>query len=458
MGDAVLRSFACAVAGTLAWLLCEPWFPKQFSGEVALRSDPRWAAVEQAMFLLLGALIGATAGLIHGWRKGGRRNLLLSGALGLVFGAVGGGFGHVVGGAFFTAASIAFGLNNPIARVAGFVPMGMAIGAAVGASALTVRSTVSGAIGGLLAGFAGGALFDPVAQVFGTLLMPANMVAAQPGQQIEVGAPGRAVASFGLGLLIGLFTALVDRATRRAWIRLVLGRNEGKEWPVDAAQTLIGRDERAHVPLFGDPTLPPLAAVIARQGAQYVLHDPGTPMGVGHNGVRVPQAVLGHGDTIQVGGFNLQFFLRAGAARAAAEGRARAQPVGGGAPAYGPPAGVSQAPQPAYPMPGPAPHGMAPAPAVAVGQVLVALSGPLTGQRFVVSGSLELGREAAGVPLGFDSQASRRHAVVAQTPAGLQVTDLGSTNGTFVNGQRVPMSPLRPGDSLTIGSTSFRIE
>jgi pSer/pThr/pTyr-binding forkhead associated (FHA) protein len=63
-----------------------------------------------------------------------------------------------------------------------------------------------------------------------------------------------------------------------------------------------------------------------------------------------------------------------------------------------------------------------------------------------------------GIPLGFDPQASRRHAAFTLGPSGLQVQDLGSTNGTFVNGSRVQSAPLHRGDTVTIGNNSFRVE
>ncbi|MCW5936478.1 MAG: FHA domain-containing protein [Fimbriimonadaceae bacterium] len=465
MGSVVVRAFACALAGTLAWIICEPFFPRVFSGFGAMQVDARWAAVEQILFLLLGALVGGTSGVLHGAARGGRRNILVSGALGLVFGAVGGGLGKIIGGAVFAAVVMGTGGPGPIARVAAFVPMALAIGAAVGASQMSVRSLFSGAIGGAIAGFITGMVFDPLAAALASVTMLGNMGSVAAGQQVETGAPGRAAMAFGLGLFIGLFTALVDRVTRRAWLRLVVGRNEGREWPIDAGQTLIGRDERAHVPLFGDAQIPALAAVIQRQGQTYMLVDPNSPIGVGHNGIRVPQALLRHGDTIQVGSLNLQFLMRAGSAQAAAEGRAKAHAISHGQFAAGPapaqPAPWS-APQQQPHQASPSPTAHMPQPGVATvapaAFSLVAVSGPLTGQRVPVAGSLEIGREAAGLALGFDSQASRRHATVTPTQAGLIVTDLGSTNGTFVNGQRVTSAQARPGDTILIGSTQFRVE
>jgi pSer/pThr/pTyr-binding forkhead associated (FHA) protein len=93
-----------------------------------------------------------------------------------------------------------------------------------------------------------------------------------------------------------------------------------------------------------------------------------------------------------------------------------------------------------------------------VGFALVAIDGPLLGQRFAVNGSIEVGRECPAIPMSFDAGASRRHAVLQPGVGGLAVTDLGSTNGTFLNGQRVSQATAGPGDMLKLGSTTFRVE
>jgi pSer/pThr/pTyr-binding forkhead associated (FHA) protein len=46
---------------------------------------------------------------------------------------------------------------------------------------------------------------------------------------------------------------------------------------------------------------------------------------------------------------------------------------------------------------------------------------------------------------------SRVHCRVAAGASGLEVIDLDSTNGTYVNGQRVDRAPLRDGDRLGVG-------
>ena len=52
---------------------------------------------------------------------------------------------------------------------------------------------------------------------------------------------------------------------------------------------------------------------------------------------------------------------------------------------------------------------------------------------------------------------SRVHCRLLATQTELTVEDLGSTNGTFVNGDRVSESPLQSGDRLMIGRIEFEV-
>jgi pSer/pThr/pTyr-binding forkhead associated (FHA) protein len=61
------------------------------------------------------------------------------------------------------------------------------------------------------------------------------------------------------------------------------------------------------------------------------------------------------------------------------------------------------------------------------------------------------------IPLG-DPQVSRRHAEVRRDAEGFAVFDLGSTNGTVVNGSPVRERRLSDGDELRIGSATIRFE
>jgi hypothetical protein len=74
------------------------------------------------------------------------------------------------------------------------------------------------------------------------------------------------------------------------------------------------------------------------------------------------------------------------------------------------------------------------------------------------NGSVSIGRSAGSdIVVKSDDYASGRHAQLSRHGGLLYVEDLGSTNGTFVNGSKaVGATPLRDGDTVKIGSTTFR--
>jgi class 3 adenylate cyclase len=70
---------------------------------------------------------------------------------------------------------------------------------------------------------------------------------------------------------------------------------------------------------------------------------------------------------------------------------------------------------------------------------------------------LELGRDCDGLLLA-DDEVSRRHALFTGDADGVSVADLGSTNGTFVDGVRVEgHRRLEPGSVVRLGSTEVRV-
>jgi pSer/pThr/pTyr-binding forkhead associated (FHA) protein len=54
-----------------------------------------------------------------------------------------------------------------------------------------------------------------------------------------------------------------------------------------------------------------------------------------------------------------------------------------------------------------------------------------------------------------DTTVSRRHATITRKPDGFELADLGSTNGTFVNGQPVRRITLTDGTRVTLGRTTL---
>jgi pSer/pThr/pTyr-binding forkhead associated (FHA) protein len=57
-----------------------------------------------------------------------------------------------------------------------------------------------------------------------------------------------------------------------------------------------------------------------------------------------------------------------------------------------------------------------------------------------------------------DANVSRRHAELRQEGTAYWIVDLGSTNGTEVNGKRVKRAKLREGDTITLGSTQITFD
>jgi class 3 adenylate cyclase len=80
------------------------------------------------------------------------------------------------------------------------------------------------------------------------------------------------------------------------------------------------------------------------------------------------------------------------------------------------------------------------------------------GSRVPVTSRCTLGRHPDNTIVVDDHKASRHHALVRLTADGTLLQDLGSTNGTFVNGERVGDRVLLPGDVVVVGRTALRYE
>jgi pSer/pThr/pTyr-binding forkhead associated (FHA) protein len=71
---------------------------------------------------------------------------------------------------------------------------------------------------------------------------------------------------------------------------------------------------------------------------------------------------------------------------------------------------------------------------------------------------LRIGRDVSSGLRLSDSSASRVHAELRRNGESWTLRDLGSMNGTFVNGRRVMGAVVvRPGDQVTFGRMSFRL-
>ena len=89
------------------------------------------------------------------------------------------------------------------------------------------------------------------------------------------------------------------------------------------------------------------------------------------------------------------------------------------------------------------------------------LAGPYTGREFTFDqhDTFLIGRaDTAHLYLPEDRFFSRHHCLLEIAPPRCFLRDLGSTNGTFVNGQKVPEAFLNSGDRIQGGQTVLEVE
>ena len=94
-------------------------------------------------------------------------------------------------------------------------------------------------------------------------------------------------------------------------------------------------------------------------------------------------------------------------------------------------------------------------------EFLKVIEGLASGTEIEIDEVLVIGRSAEGHgSLGGDAEISREHARVTRSGSGeLLIEDLGSTNGTSVNGQRISApTRLGPGDTVKVGTTTMTVE
>lgn len=85
--------------------------------------------------------------------------------------------------------------------------------------------------------------------------------------------------------------------------------------------------------------------------------------------------------------------------------------------------------------------------------VLSIIKGPQTGNNFELAGAeITIGRDPANTIFLNDMTVSRSHAKIVRSASGVIIEDLGSLNGTWVDGAIVNSAPLHDGSSVQIGT------
>jgi hypothetical protein len=91
--------------------------------------------------------------------------------------------------------------------------------------------------------------------------------------------------------------------------------------------------------------------------------------------------------------------------------------------------------------------------------IVVAAMGHEPGTTFDVAGGALFGRSDGADIRVDDPFASSSHARIFDSGGGMQLEDMGSTNGTYLNGRKLlSAQPLDAGDSIRIGDSEYRYE
>ncbi|MEU5599023.1 FHA domain-containing protein [Streptomyces sp. NPDC020298] len=256
---------------------------------------------------------------------------------------------------------------------------------------------------------------------------------------------------------------------------LVLESN-GRTWTLDASRTYtLGRDPQGDI-VFEDARVSWRHATVSFNGRSWVIEDHGSTNGTFVQGQRIPQQTeIGPGSAVHLGNATDGPRLNLSAA-AAAVAQPRQQPYAaqGAGPGW-----AQQAPPQQPPQPQPAqagwqqPQQAAPVQQQVPQQIPQQQSGdagappvygdrsPTTFHQFSLGRVMRIGRALENELVVSDLQVSRHHAEFHATPDGrFEIRDLGSHNGTYVNGQPIAKGGtqlLGPTDIVGVGHSTFRI-
>lgn len=262
---------------------------------------------------------------------------------------------------------------------------------------------------------------------------------------------------------------------------LVLESN-GRTWTLDPSRPYtLGRDPQGDI-VFDDARVSWRHATVSFDGRSWVIEDHGSTNGTFLRGQRIQRTEIGPGSSLHLGNatdgprLNLSGAVVAQpqqqpqaapfAAQGAGPGWAQPQVPHQAVPQQGPQADWQQPPQQPTPFPqqqsGPAeglaqktPGGAAGAPPVYGDR------SPTTFHQFAVGRVMRIGRALENELVVSDLQVSRHHAEFHSTPDGrFEIRDLGSHNGTYVNGQPIAKGGsvlLGPSDIVGVGHSTFRI-
>lgn len=246
-----------------------------------------WAGV---IALLIGLSLGLGEGIFYGSKLNAIKYAAIGAGVSLVIGTISGYLAQ------WMYASMLGDNPSKLAaaaiRALGWSIMGIGIGLSVGLIKPELKRIISCTIGGFAGAFIGGFLFNYVCDI-----IPNDFAA-------------RGIAIVIMGVLIGVGVGLLEQFAKSAWLKVIRGEFEGKEYLVFPGTTSIGNNSKNTIVLFKDKLVAPHHCDIVMEGSKYVAVDCGTPMGTVINGIRVNRHVLRRGDSIAIGNSVLVFYTK----------------------------------------------------------------------------------------------------------------------------------------------------
>jgi len=242
-----------------------------------------------------------------------------------------------------------------------------------------------------------------------------------------------------------------------AFLKVVAGARQGLNVPLTATEPLVIGRKRGDL-LLDDPLVSSTHAQIVARNEGWYIQDLGSTNGTLVDGRLVREATLRPGSEISVGSTRLVLFV--GLDDPATEGEVELPSRGATEIAWlldeelvelkGDPdrtsASADVIDQDLRLPPG-------------LRASVECVAGSDAGKVFrFTRGNVAIGRKTGEIPL-TDLEASRRHAVIEVFGREMIfLRDLGSTNGTYHNGQRVSVSRLRNGDTIGVGRSVLKLD
>jgi len=277
--------------------------PRRMVADAPLSDQLRNHLVSQVlMFPLIAAFIGLFIGAADGFMCRLPRRFLLGGAIGLVFGLVGGFFSWVLAEVVYGQlthlarahpGALGFGIQTAGRGIA-WTFAGACMGLGQGIALRSKRLLLYGFLGGLIGGLLGGLLFDPI----DILIMGTDKPSSSLSRWIGFGT---------IGLVVGLMIGLVELLARDAWLRMTAGPLVGKEFLIFKDIMRMGSSPRSEIYLFNDPAVAPQHAVIRTTGDIIDIENSCREAPVCVNGRPVQRSRLRHGDRISLGRTSFTF-------------------------------------------------------------------------------------------------------------------------------------------------------